>query len=252
MDLSDDAASRDASASRRPWWVLFVVAGLTLVGVASYFIFAGQSPVFTPVPTFASLRAQPDATIRGTVAYERTGVVLSHVKQDCVDVVAAGGGTPRQIFCVPWQRTPVKEAAIVWLSDGNLEVTSRDANHWRKIADLATGTVTSAPWSAPGESTSEVGPQGQVLASRVFLGTLTLSVTSGSHTRTLASVAVPREYSFGEPRWSATGKWFVLPDSVGRILVVTTGAKATVRFLVDGVAPAVTDRTFARPRASGG
>lgn len=248
MDPGDDDLTRRASASPRPWWILFVVAGLALVGVAAFLIFGSPSQVFTAVPTFGSLRTHPDASIVGTVAYERSGVVISQIKQDCVDVVAAGGGTPQQLFCVPWQRTPVKEAALVWLSDGNLEVTSRDANHWRKIADIAAGTVTDVSWSAPGESTSEVGPQGQVVESHVFLGTLTLSVTSGSHKRTLASVAVPRDYSFSEPAWSPTGTWFVLCDSVGRILVVTTGATPSIRHLADGVAPVASERVFARLR----
>jgi hypothetical protein len=252
MDPGDEDIPLSARGSPRPWWILFVAAGLTLVGVAAFLIFGGPSTVFTPVPTFASLQTHRDATIVGTVAYERSGVVISQIKQDCVDVVAAGGGTPQQLFCVPWQRSPVKEAALVWLSDGNLEVTSRDANHWRKVADIAAGAVVDASWSPPGESTSDVGPQGQIVESHVFLGTLTLSVVSGSHRRTLASISVPREYSFGEPSWSPTGTWFVLGDSVGRVLVVTTGATPSIRYLADGVAPAASNRVFARLRATTG
>lgn len=249
MDPDTDHLTRNVSATPRPWWILFVLAGVALVVVASFLIFGGPSQVFTTVPTFVSLRTHPDASIVGSVAYERPGIVISHVKQDCVDVVAAGGGTPQRLLCVPWQRTPVEEAALAWLSDGNLEVTSRDVNHWRKIVDVSTGAVTDVAWSEPGESTSNVGPQGQVVTSHVALGTLTLSVASGSQTRVLVSVAVPREYSFGEPAWSPTGSWFVLSDSVGRLLVVTTGATPAVRYLADGVAPAVSERVFARLRA---
>ncbi len=244
MDSSEGRPS-EVAPPRHPWWALFVLAGVALVGVATFLIVGGPARIATALPSFASLRSHPDANIVGTVAYERVGVVEGKVKRDCFDVIAAGGGPPRQLFCVAWRRTPVKEAAIVWLSDGNLEVTSRDANKWRKVVDSVTGAVRDVAWGPPVASTSAVGPQGQVVESRVFLGTLSLSLSTGSTSRTLLSVGVPVEYSFSDPAWSVTGKWFVLADSAGRLLVVTTGTAPSVRYLTDGLVPAVTDTVFA-------
>ncbi len=242
---SRDVASESPERTARPWWILFVLAGVALVVVATFLVVGGPARVFTSTPTFTSLGDHHDARISGTVAYERVGIVTAQGKEDCFDVVAAGGGVAHELFCVPWRRSPVKEAALVWLSDGHLEVTSRDANKWMKVVDVATGAVSDVTWRPPSDTTSDVGPQGQVVSSHVFLGTLTLSLTSGSTKRTLLSVAVPTEYSMGDPAWSPNGRWFVLVDSVGRVLVVTTGASPSVGYLVDGASPAATDAVFA-------
>lgn len=243
MGSSEDAGELP-TRSTRPWWILFVLAGVALVVVGSFLIVGGPTRVFTATPTFPSLREHPDARLIGTVAYERVGIATPQGKEDCFDVIAAGGGVARELFCEPWRRSPVKEAALTWLSNGRLEVTSRDANKWTKVVDVATGAVSDVTWRSPSDTTSDVGPQGQVVSSTVFLGTLTLSLTSGSTKRTLLSVAVPTQYTMGDPAWSPSGRWFVLVDSVGRVLVVTTGAFPRVRYLVDGASPAPTDAVF--------
>ena len=247
MDSADTPAKPTTGRrGRSPWWILFAVAGVALVVIASFLVFGGSSGVFNTMPTYPSLRAHPDSAIRGTVAYGVVGVATSEGKKSCVEAVAAGGGTPVQLFCVTWGEKKAMEPALRWLTDGHLDATSRDSDHWRKVVDVATGAVTDVTWAPPSTPTSDQGPQGQLVESHVSLGRLTLTMTAGATKRTLLSVAVPREYSLSGPQWSPNGQWFTVVDSASRILVVTTGAKPTVRFLADGQAPAVTGATFAR------
>ena len=245
----DPAGTTPTSATRvrarTPWWILFALAGVALVVVAAYLVVGGTSGVFNTMPSYPSLRDHPDPSVSGTVAYTALGEATPQGKRSCVDAVAAGGGTPVQLFCVNWGEEKTMAPALRFRADGRLDATSVDANHWRKLVDVATGAVTDVSWSAP-SATSDVGPQGQVVQWHVTLGTLKLTMTTGASRRTLLTVAVPREYSFSRPQWSPSGAWFTVVDNAARILVVTTGSRPRVRFLADGEGPAVTDKTFIR------
>ena len=243
-----DTPSDDASGARArgPWWILFSLAGIALVVIAAFLVFGGSSGVFNKLPTFSSLRAHPDSSIRGTVAYSALGVATPQGKKTCVEAVAAGGGTPFQLFCVKWGQKTTMAPVLRWLSDGRLDATSQDSNHWRKVVDVAAGSVFDVTWAAPSTGTTDIGPQGQVVEWYVSLGTLKLTMSTGAKTRTLLSVAVPPEYSLSGPQWSPSGAWFSVVDSAARILVVTTGPTPRVRYLAEGEGPAVTDTAFAR------
>ena len=247
MDPADTSTTGESRRLERgPWWILFVVAGVALVVIGAFIVFGGSSGVFNKMPTYPSLRAQPDPAISGTVAYSTLGVATPQGKKSCVEAVAAGGGTPVQLFCVNWGQKKTMAPVLRWLADGRLDATSQDSDHWRKVVDVAKGSVFDVTWAAPGTGTSEFGPQGQVVEWYVSLGTLTLRMSTGATTRTLLSVDVPPEYSLSSPQWSASGAWFTVVDSAARILVVTTGATPSVRYLADGESPAVTDTSFAR------
>ena len=244
---SADVPSVDGTrvGTRRPWWILFVVSGVALAAIAAFLVFGGSSGVFNKLPTFASLRAHPDPRISGTVAYSTLGVATAEGKKTCVEVVAAGGGTPLRLFCVSWGQKKFVEPALRWMSGGRLDVTSQDSDRWRKLVDVATGVVSDVTW-APPNITTDLGPHGEELTWHTSLGTLRLTMTTGATSRTLLSVAVPPEYSLSGPQWSPSGQWFTMVDSASRILVVTTGASPKVRYLVDGQSTAVTETTFSR------
>ena len=251
MDPADTFAANSPHArARGSWWILFSLAGVALVAIAAFLVFGGSSGVFNAMPTYPSLRDHPDASIRGTVAYTALGEATPEGKRSCVEAVSAGGGTPVQLFCVNWGQTKTMTPVLRWLSDGRLDATSQDSHHWRKVVNVATGSVSDVTWVAPSTGTSEIGPQGQVVEWHVSLGTLKLRMTSGATTRTLLSVDVPPEYSLSSPEWSPGGKWFTVVDSAARILVVTTGPTPRVRYLAVGESPAVTERTFTRLAAS--
>ncbi len=247
MDPADRPASSPVSVGRRgPWWIIFSLAGVALVVVAAFLVVDGSSGVFNKVPTYPSLRSHPDASISGTVAFTALGEATPTGKQSCVEAVAAGGGAPVRLFCVKWGKAKTMPPALRWRSDGRLDVTSVDLNHWRKLVDVATGAVTDVAWAPPTTTTTAVGPQGQIVEWHVSSGTLSLTITTSGAKRTLLSVAVPPEYSLSGPAWGPSGAWFSVVDSASRILVVTTGSRSRVRFLADGESPAVTGRTFAR------
>ncbi len=231
---------------RNAWWIALALVLVVIVGLTSFVVFAGRSGVFRPVPTFASLRTHPDATVVGTVAYSVVGVVSAGDKKTCVEVVAAGGGVPQRLFCVSWDKKKGVEPALRWLADGRLEARSQDANHWGKVVDVATGAARDVTWTRPSGPGTGVGPQGQVVEAHTSAGTLRVTMRQGDLTRTLLSVGVPPEYNLSSPQWSPSGRWFALVDSASRVLIVTTGATPRVRFLVDGAGPAVTERSFAR------
>ena len=247
MDPADTSAAGEPRArARGSWWILFSLAGVALVVIAAFLVFGGSSGVFNTMPTYPSLGAHPDPTISGTVAYSALGVATPQGKKSCVETVAAGGGTPVQLFCVNWGQKKTMAPVLRWLSDGRLDATSQDSNHWRKVVNVATGSVFDVTWAAPSTGTPEIGPQGQIVEWHVSLGTMKLRMSTGAKTRTLLSVDVPPEYSMSSPQWSASGAWFTVVDSAARILVVTTGSKPLVRYLADGEGPAVTDTSFAR------
>jgi hypothetical protein len=247
LDPADTVANgANGARARGPWWILFSLAGIALVVIAAFLVFGGSSGVFNKLPTFASLRVHPDSNVTGTVAYSAMGVATPEGKHTCVEAIAAGGGTPVQLFCVNWGKEKTMAPVLRWLSDGRLDATSQDSNHWRKVVDVATGSVFDVTWAPPSTTSTELGPQGQVVEWHVSLGTLKLTLSTGATTRTLLSVAVPPEYSLSGPQWSPGGAWFSVVDSAARILVVTTGSTPKVRFLANGEGPVVTDTAFVR------
>ena len=76
------------------------------------------------LPTFPSLAEQPDASVRGTVAYFAND-------PGCIRLVAAAGQPSKDAYWIPQQDLAVKPAQgdqpagpqLVWLPDDSLEVT---------------------------------------------------------------------------------------------------------------------------------
>lgn len=221
--------------------VVAVVIGLALVG--------GFRGVTASIPSFRSLTVHPDASLHGTVAFDRLPIGTPQgVKLGCVDVIDASGVGRRQLFCA--SQPKAMDAQLVWRADGRLVATNRGQDHWCKVIDVATGTITSAPWVKPDDAATTLssGPQGQTLDASVSFGRLRLTLRYARDVRTLLAVTVPRDYSFSQAAWSPDGKWFVVQDSAARLLLVTTGAHPRTRLLVDGAtSPAVTATSFTTP-----
>lgn len=240
------ARAGSAIARRGVRVVVSVLVGLVVALVGIAFGGGNGGSIFTPMPTYPSLAAHPDPSLRGTVAYNALATGSKEGKKlACVAVVAASGGTPKKVFCA--QQPKSMGAALVWLSDGRLQATSLDQDHWRKVIDVATGAVSDVPWSKPSVPSLEGvrGPHGERVTTSTTFGRLHLDVTSGSTTRTLLSVNVPRDYSMNSLAWSPDGSYLVVEDSASRLLVITTGAHPTTRMLLDGgTGPAVTTRAL--------
>jgi hypothetical protein len=216
-----------------------------IIFVVGYVVLVGElSSLTRSVPNFTSLRSHPDTSLRGTVAYNALPIAAKGKKLGCVDVLPAPGGPSRQLFCA--SQPKAMGAALVWLADGRLQATNRGQDHWSKIVDLRSGAVSSTRWVEPPAVTSKLatGPAGQILNLSTSHGTLRLTLRSGSTSRVLLSIAVPPTYSFGQLSWSPDGQWFVVEDSGGRLLTITTGPNPETRLLLDGgTEPAVTNAT---------
>ena len=198
------------------------------VGVAILLGGHGGNP-FAGTPAFASLRAHPDHSLRGVVAYDAPASPGPQGKQSCVMVVAAGGGEPRRLVCVPV--TKAMGPVLRWVGPGRLEVTSRSGPRWRREIEVASGAVTELTYAPPAALPAR-GPGGEVVSWRNADGLFRALVRRGSRTSVLVAVDAPPTYGWGEVSWSGSDTWFVVDDSAGRVLVVTT-APPRVRVLAE-------------------
>lgn len=243
--IQRNAGATSAFAGRSVRLGTAIVAGVVAV-LIGYFLLVGDLNSLTRAyPTFAPLRSNPDTSLRGTVAYNALPIASHGKKLGCVDVVSASGGSPRQLFCA--NQPMAMGAALNWLTDGRLQATNRGQDHWSKIVNLQTGMIEETTWVKPPASTSNLatGPGGEKVTESRSRGRLRLTLTKGSASRVLLSIAVSRDYSLNNLAWSPDGKWFIAEDSAGQLLSITTGSKSSTRLLIDdGTEPAATDITF--------
>jgi len=247
--MTGRASRGQSTLARRDVRAVMGSVTVLVVALVLYFVFiGGGASILRSIPTFPSLAAFPDRTLHGTVAYNALAVATPKGKQGCVYVVTVSGGIPKLLFCA--DQPKAMGADLKWLPDGRLLATDQYAARWRKYIDVQTGFITNRPGvklatPVTSESYTVKGPNGMSVTTRVSSGSLTISLTNGSVTRSLLKVGVPPTYSVNRPEWSPDGTWIVVEDSAARLLVITTGAKSTTRILIEGGwGPAVTDRVF--------
>lgn len=220
--------------------VAALVAGVLVIGHAV----GGRS-----VPKFPSLAEQPDTSLRGTIAYFAG-------ESGCVRIVAAAGTPAKDVLCIPPADTSkavelgTKENGpqLVWLSDGQLEVTMFRSDPktgmfsagWQKLVDVRTGQVQDVPAadvpSTPNLTTRPtVSPSGQRIntTSDAASGRVKVMLTDSAGTRTLLSTQGPGEYTYGltSAFWAPNWQWIGADD--GRILVITPDDPPVTRVLTD-------------------
>ena len=210
---------------------------------------SGGVNVFRSMPNFPSVETSPDPTLRGTVAFNELAIGTPQGKLGCVDAISVAGGHVVRLFCA--DQPKAMGADLVWLDDGRLEATDQYAARWRKVVDLTTGNVTTRQGTKVATKVAQdpltvTGPGGERVTSAVRSGSLTVTLTTSSGSRTLLSRPVPREYSFNAMSWSPDGRWIVAEDSAARLLVISTGEHPATRMLFEGGwGPAATDHVFA-------
>ncbi len=237
----------------RSWAIAAGAAVLVVLVVAAVGIVVIRGLDTGEVPAFPSLLETADPTIKGTVAYVDGN--------QCVSVVAAGGGPSTRLLCLPPIDPKVAEVEgkpmgpqLVWLPDGRLEVTMVNMDvgpkkgdeppafrpSWQKIVDVRTGAVTDVPESQmpAGLNTSTrptVSPDGTRVSftSSSDSGHVTVELTSADGTtRTLLDVDGPGKYVYGlRAAFWAPDHSYVLADD-GRILVITLDDPSVTRELV--------------------
>lgn len=242
---------------RRWVWIVASIAGVIVLVVAGLVLGFGGGLFHghdgRRLPAFPSLADQPDVSLHGTVAYfaNDTG---------CVRIVAASGQTSRDLLCIPPKDTAVRPQQgvkpagpqLVWLPGDRLEVTMFlwkpspgtpvYSAGWQKIVDARTGKVEEVPApqvpSTPNLSTEpSVNPNGERVGFALDggSGSVTVTLTDRSGTRTLLSARGPGEYGyrFGPVFWVPNYQWIAASDD-GRILVITAGPPPVTRVLVTG------------------
>ena len=229
--LPPPPAPRTRRSRKRTVAILLPIAMVLLIGG----FFLGRSLWWSvrPAPDFPSLATTPDPGRRGTVAY-----IKPYPHDNCVFVVAASGGPPKEVGCVEGAATDLR-----WLPDGRLEGSRFERGpgmtvNRRWIADVRAGTIEDVPnsESPPMKDLPESvpGPHGEEVVATSARGRLTVTLRSDEGTRTLLSVDAPETYTLGQPAWSPDGTWFVVKDDLDRLLLVTTADPSQTSELVDG------------------
>jgi hypothetical protein len=251
MTVTSQPAGPARSGTPRKWpWIVASVLAVVLLGLAAVVV-VSLLAASRGKPEFASLAANPDPTLVGTVAY---------VAEDgCVRAVAASGQPSEQVYCLPDQDPKTAQVSgkesgpqLVWLDDGRLEITMFSwtgtpgpngpdlTAAWQRIVDVGTGKVTETPrGDLPAELNLDthptVSPQGEqvTFTSDPASGRVSVSLTNAGGTRTLLSATGPASYTYGLTTafWSPSWDWIAVDD--GRILVITATDPPVTRVLVD-------------------
>lgn len=233
------------SSTRRPVWPYVVAAAVVFLAVSGFFVVGQLIAYGKPNPVFPSLADNPDLSLQGTVAYY-------DVTTSCVRVVAAAGQPSKDVLCLSGDETFNPNAdtfgpLLAWLPDGRLEVTmfwwgerqpeSAAIPGWQKIVDVMTGAVeevpaTELPSTLPGTTEPASGPNGEQIEVTSDGGRVEIVLTDAAGSRTLLSTEGNPEYTVKvPPTWSPDGRWIVVENGPGEILLITVDDPAVTRIL---------------------
>lgn len=219
-DAPAPATSRRGPARRGVVVALIVVAVVLTAAAIGVFLLVRSS---TEVPEFTALADEPDADLRGTVAY------LDWQYGPCLNVVAASGAPAKQLDCLAKDAV---EAKLLWLPDGRLQVTNGDS--WQRIYDVRTGEFEEVPAGSvhPDTTTWEpvsVNDDGDAVTAESQNGTVRIVVTEQDGTsRTAMAADGGSTYSISSsPSWSPDGTYVLVSDAAARLLVVTPDDRTT-------------------------
>lgn len=228
-----------------PMVLVIVVVGVVALGFLAIRAWIDWG---TANPEFPSLADNPDPSLQGTVAYYDVDV-------RCVRIVAAAGAPSKNVLCLDGQDfdNPGHDAFgpfLAWQADGRLSVTmfwwgegqaeSSAIPGWQKVVDVATGAVEAVPDenlpstlpSASGAS----GPNGEQIEVTSRGGHVEIVLTDVAGSRTLLSTKGNPEYTIKvPPTWSPDGRWLVVENGPGEILLVTVDEPAVTRVLATNV-----------------
>ena len=199
-----------------------VTGGLLAAITVVVTVVAALTP-FEDVPTFPSLRAAPDSSIEGTVAFVGTGD-----NRHCITLATASGSSARQLACE--RDIGLSPDDLSWNAEGNLVAESWTSSGPRFVEiDPMTGRVLTRG-AAP--ETPEEKTQGQRSSDGARLRAeetdpgrprLVLEPTSGDPT-TVFSTTGPVDYHFRDAMWSPDGRYALVEDSEDRLLIVEVDA----------------------------
>ena len=213
-------------------WVLFaisVVLGPGLIVAGSMALDVVQSDSWKPLPRFEPVTAAPALDTSGVVAYvERRG----NDGRGCVFVVSASGATPpRKLGCAGDGTVPDPVGSLSWTDDGDLEVNALYPEPEPLV--LPVGAGPGSPVAVPEvERTRGYRNDGTLvrLAELSEKAQISLQSVEGDQ-RIIATLDGPDSYQLGSPQWSPDGRWILVSDTEGRLLILSEDG-AQVRELV--------------------
>jgi len=216
-EASKMSPSQEVRRPRSPVFYV-VIAGVAVVALVAVVFVAQAIRDFGKTAEFPSLAAQPDPSLKGTVAY------LDWNYPGCVRVIAAAGSPMKSLGC----------DGGTWLEDGRLQILQYEGGAEvggpkpvaGKIVDVRTGAVEQIPVSEipaqmPEAPDPALGPNGERLRVTNDGGAVKLVLEDGSGSRVLMTAEGGSEYSVGVQGWSPDGRWVLLSDSAARLLLVT-------------------------------
>jgi hypothetical protein len=201
--------------------VVVVAAALTVVLVFGVI----------PLPDYPSLVENPDPSIPGTIAF------VSEEEPACLGVVAASGGPVRELRC-----GSVEVGMLAWTSDGlivTLDFTAASPR-FLLVDPVSGGVVDTVPAGVgdPGSlviETETTRADGAEVFTDDTKGTATVKVrVPNQETQVVLAAEGPHDYRFDVATWSPDGRWVLVVDSEGRLLIVGATGEPTARVLVTG------------------
>jgi len=215
-DTARNAEATGRSVSRlrppSPRVAVLVALGLIASTVLGILLFGRLS-----YPDFHLLQDNPQPEIAGQVAW----LSWSEREGNCLWVIDASGGEPRDLWCAEGLGSPVS-----WSDDGLIEVNDHRARTGLLVAvDPQTGRVvrrTPLPDLDPRVLNPEgTTDDGSTLVIDGRRGEVTLSQMSAAGVeREVVTVSGPRDYHWWAPQLSPDGDYALIQDSGQRLLVV--------------------------------
>ena len=212
------------SLRRGPSWLalaaMAVVIGPAFIAAVIKVEDIRQSQPWKSPPEFPTVADQPLPGLTGTIAYAVPGEGSDRAT-GCVYVIAAETGRRRPVGCPRDGTAPSAITGIVWTPDGDLEVygptgyedptlirvgAGRAARGSTPEAQRTRGIRRDGTWVEVGDRTEE--------------GAELMLIGPDDERRYIATMDAPPGYQFGEPQWSPDGRWILVGDSIGRLLVL--------------------------------
>ena len=122
---------------------------------------------------------------------------------------------------------------LLW---GERQAEAEAAGWWQKVVDVTTGAVQEVPAaevpSTLPVATASAGPNGEQIEVTSDGGHVEIVLTDAAGSRTLLTAEGNPEYAIKvPPTWSPDGRWIVVENGPGEILLITVDDPAVTRIL---------------------
>lgn len=200
-----------------------MLLGPSLLLAANVAWVAAASDAWKRPPEFRPVTADAPVQASGHIAYvERPPEASSDPGPGCVWVVrASGGAAPRRLGCSGDGVVPEVIHGLWWTASGNLRVLDGGASVTPPVLRVGAGRRASSAIPELRRRTGYRNDGTLVDLAEVTQDRAELAVTPPRGTpRTIVSFDGPDTYSFALPQWSPDGKWILVSDSLGRLLIL--------------------------------